>query len=127
MSGERYNDGKARFDLIPKQALWELAILFTEGAKKYPTDRNWEEGLSYSTYIAAIYRHLIKFECSESFDEETNIHHLIAVAWNAMCLYTTDQWVKESRLDGKFDDRGSNHQLDFWREAHFQPRPEEKK
>jgi len=125
MSGKRYNKGKAPFDLIPKKALWELALLFLEGGRKYPDDRNWEEGLPYSTYISAIYRHLIKFECGEDIDGETRIHHLIAVAWNAICLYMTQHWVKiVGRLGIELDDRGINHMESFWKDEHFKSRPE---
>lgn len=124
MNGTRHNNGKARLDLIPPQALWELGMLYTEGAKKYPSDRNWEEGLPYSTYIAAIHRHLIKFQCGEEHDMETNIHHLIAIAWNAIGLYMTHTWVKLKKLTTDLDDRGNNDKDDFfWMVNHFKPRP----
>lgn len=116
MSAIRYDKGKPRFDLIPKQALWELAMLFSEGGKKYPSARNWEEGIPFSSYTSAIYRHMAKFECGEDYDGETNIHHLIAVVWNAICMYMTQKWHKDR------DDRGIRHFWDFWNEEHFKPR-----
>ena len=124
MSGVRHNNGKARLDLIPPQALWELGMLYTEGAKKYPSDRNWEEGLSYDVYIAAIYRHLLKFLCGEDCDQETDIHHLIAITWNAIGLYTTHHWVQDGTLPNDLDNRGKQHNEFFWNDPHFKPRPD---
>jgi hypothetical protein len=127
IGGIRYDSGKPRFDLIPKQALWELAMLFNEGAKKYPTARNWESGLPFSCYISAIYRHMIKFECGEDYDGETNIHHLIAVIWNATCMYMTQIWFKLGKYinlpKDKIDDRGERHFNEFWKLPHYKSRP----
>lgn len=85
--GLRYNDGKVRFDLLPPEALWELANLYTKGAIKY-ADRNWERGMSWGKCFASMMRHAWSFWRGEEIDEETGVHHMIAVAWNAFAIYT---------------------------------------
>lgn len=75
----------ARFDLIPKRALWLLAELFGRGAQKY-ADRNWERGYKWSLSFAALMRHLWLFWGGEDIDEETGVPHVINAAWHCLAL-----------------------------------------
>lgn len=75
----------ARFDLIPQDALWELAEHYGRGAQKY-SGRNWEKGYAWSLSFAALQRHLWAFWWREDNDEETGDPHLAAVAWHAFAL-----------------------------------------
>jgi len=77
----------ARFDLIPPDALWELAELYGAGSEKYE-DRNWEKGYPWSLSIAALGRHLAQFMDREDWDGETDSRHIIAVTWHALALAT---------------------------------------
>ena len=77
----------ARFDLLPVEALWEIAEHFGRGAEKY-ADRNWERGYKWSLSYAALMRHLTAWWGGEEFDEETGSHHLAAVGFHAMVLLT---------------------------------------
>lgn len=86
----RLDAGKARFDMIPPEALYALAELYAQGGVKYPMDggRGWERGMPWSKCFAPMMRHAWKFWRGEEFDEETGAHHMIAVAWNAFAIFT---------------------------------------
>lgn len=75
----------ARFDLIPPSSLFQLAELYGKGAIKYG-DRNWEAGYDYSKSFAALNRHLWKWWSGEDIDLETEMNHLVSVAWHAFSL-----------------------------------------
>lgn len=96
--GLRYNEGKARFDLLPPEALFALAEHYGVGASKYQ-DRNWERGMAWMKCFASMMRHAWAWARGEDFDPETGTHHMIAVAWNAIAIF-----VYHSRQVGN-DDR----------------------
>jgi hypothetical protein len=83
--GTKYDNDKARFDLIPPHPLYQVAELFAMGAKKYD-DRNWEKGLAWGRVFAAMMRHAWKWWMGEEYDEENGQHHLTSVAWCALVL-----------------------------------------
>jgi hypothetical protein len=83
--GLRYDLGKARYDLVPADALHELVMVYTAGAGKY-ADRNWELGMNWSRCFASLLRHAWAFWRGEDYDPELNRHHMAMVAWNAMAL-----------------------------------------
>lgn len=83
--GKRYDVGKLRYDLIPVDALKELALVYSKGAEKY-ADRNWEKGMSWSRVIGPLMRHLEAFRRGEIIDQETGCRHMAQVAWNALAL-----------------------------------------
>lgn len=92
MKAQKFDNEKPRPELIPPHALMELAKLYQMGAKKYG-DRNWEialgteDGLSEDRIRGAMMRHLLLSNMGIDLDEETQIDHLIAVAWNAFALW----------------------------------------
>ena len=79
-------DGKLRWELMPLQTLEEIVKIYTFGAEKYGPDtwQNLEGG--YDRYKAALLRHLVSYEKGETFDEESGIHALAHMAWNAIAL-----------------------------------------
>lgn len=77
----------ARFDLLPYDALWQVAEQYGRGAEKYAS-RNWEKGYDWGLAHAALQRHLAQFWNGEDVDEETGGLHLAAVAWHALALLT---------------------------------------
>lgn len=97
-AGRKFDDGKARYDLIPAGPLHALAGVFTLGAAKYGA-RNWEKGLDYGRLFAAMMRHAWAWWRREQFDPEDGQHHLASVAWCALCLME----LERTRLD--HDDR----------------------
>ncbi|GAC1500211.1 MAG: hypothetical protein NVS1B6_06420 [Steroidobacteraceae bacterium] len=88
--GLRFNEGKARYDLIPPEALDALAEHYGRGALKY-ADRNWERGMGWGKCFASLMRHGWAWMRGEDCDPETGSHHMIAVAWNAIALFTYHQ------------------------------------
>lgn len=96
--GLRYNIGKLRYDLFEPHAMEELAKVFTKGAEKYAA-RNWEKGMKWSSVMASLKRHIAKFEKGEDIDDESRLHHMAHVAWNALAL------VSFSRYHPQYDDR----------------------
>lgn len=81
----RFDTGKMRFDLLPPEALVELARIYTMGAIKYD-DNNWRKGMDWSKCIGSLERHLNKWKAGQSLDKDTGCHHLAQVAWNALTL-----------------------------------------
>lgn len=86
----------ARFDLIPQDALWEVAEHYGRGARKY-ADRNWEKGYAWSLSIAALLRHLSAFIQRNDYDDDPSLYedgedvsalHITAVLWHALALTT---------------------------------------
>lgn len=85
-TGAKKGVKKARFSLIPADALWALAEHFGAGANKYG-DRNWEKGYNWTKTLDALERHLNQMKMGEWRDVETGSAHIIAVAWHAFVLY----------------------------------------
>lgn len=88
--GLRYNTGKIQHDLLPAWAMNEVAKLFTAGAEKY-AKHNWRKGMSWSTVIGSLKRHLNAFERGVDFDKEflekgDKIYHAAQIATNALFL-----------------------------------------
>lgn len=84
-SALRFDSGKLRMDLLPPDAISELAKVYTFGAQKY-ADRNWEKGMSWSRVVASLLRHTFSWMAGETYDPESGIHHMAHVAWNALTL-----------------------------------------
>lgn len=74
-AGRKDDHGKARFDLLPSDALAAFAQVVTVGAAKYG-DRNWEAGMNWGRMYAAAQRHLNAFWSGEDDDPETGLPHL---------------------------------------------------
>jgi hypothetical protein len=90
--GVKYDEGKARMDLVPPEAIFALGTILGDGAKKYE-ERNWERGMDWGRVYGACLRHLLAWwggrgPVSRSFlfgdlDPETKRSHL----WHAFaCL-----------------------------------------
>lgn len=81
----RDDGGKARFDLLPADALEELARVYAQGAKKYAPD-NWALGMSWRRCLGSLLRHAFKWSSGEDIDKESGCHHAAHIAWNALTL-----------------------------------------
>ena len=66
-SGMRFNQGKLRYDLVHPKAHEDMVDVLTYGATKYKS-RNWEAGLSWTSIIASLKRHLAAIEAGEDYD-----------------------------------------------------------
>jgi len=75
LGGVKFDDGKTRWDLLPWDALEEIAKVMTFGAKKYG-DRNWEKGIAYGRLIRAAVGHITSWAMRRDVDSETGLSHL---------------------------------------------------
>lgn len=87
--GLRYDAGKTRWDLLPFDALHEVAKVSTVGSIKY-APRNWERGMAWSKMVACAMRHLFARMTGERLDPETGLPHTAHFAWNALSLLAYD-------------------------------------
>lgn len=78
--GVKFDQGKARYELIPPEMDRAMAEILTSGAAKYG-DRNWEAGLAYGRVYGALRRHQEAWWAGEEKDPETGKSHL----WHAAC------------------------------------------
>lgn len=83
--GVKYDENKVRFDLLPPGPMFEVAKVYTIGAKKY-ADRNWELGIQWGRVFAAMMRHAWNWWRGERHDPQDGQHHLASVVWCALAL-----------------------------------------
>lgn len=73
--GIKHDQDKNRVDLLPFDAVNEVAKVYTFGAKKY-AERNWEAGMNYSRLFGACMRHMWAWFMGEDKDPESGLTHL---------------------------------------------------
>lgn len=83
--GKRFNNGKLRYDLVQPKAHEDMVEVLTDGAMKY-TERNWERGMSWTTVLQSLKRHIAAFEKGEDFDPESGKLHMAHAACNVHFL-----------------------------------------
>lgn len=81
----RANQGKTQWELMPTEALEEVAKVFTYGAQKYDPD-NWRKGFPWRSVFGSGMRHMQSWLSGEDFDEESGLHHLAHAACNMLFL-----------------------------------------
>lgn len=84
-SGTKLDTGKLRHDLLPPDAMGEVARIFTFGAEKY-ADRNWEKGMDWGRVYAAQQRHMMAFWGGEMYDPETGMLHTAHATFGTLVL-----------------------------------------
>jgi len=82
----KFDDGKARYDLIPGDALEALAQIYTYGCIKYD-DNNWRKGFKWGRVFGALMRHSWAFWRGEDIDPESGMHHMAHAMWQCATLY----------------------------------------
>lgn len=75
LSGKKFDGGKIRYDLLPRELLEGISEGLAFGAAKYG-DYNWAGGIKYSRCFAALMRHLWAWWSGEECDPESGISHL---------------------------------------------------
>ncbi len=91
-------EGKGRMDLMPTRALFEVAKIFEEGAKKYDTN-NWMKGIPLSRFFDSGMRHAYKYLRGDR-DEP----HDAMACWNFLCLIDTRMRIEEGLLPESLND-----------------------
>lgn len=99
-TGQKFDAGKPRPELIPPSAITAAAQVFAFGAEKYD-DRNWELGISYGRLYGALQRHLNAFWNGEQLDPESGEPH---TAHALCCLMMLHEHAVNHRY-AEWDDR----------------------
>lgn len=74
--GNKYDEDKPRWDLLPIKPATEIIRVLTFGSRKYG-DNNWKHVESPKRrYYAAALRHLTAWADGERHDPESGYHHL---------------------------------------------------
>lgn len=83
----KYDEGKARLDLIPPEILEVIAKVYGMGAIKYEPN-GWRDPATfdYSRLYSAGQRHRGEFWKGNDLDEESGLPHLAHSIWNDMAL-----------------------------------------
>lgn len=112
MGAKRDDNGKAPIDMIPYEALEQIALALKFGAEKYGT-YNFTEGLKYSRMLGPAERHLKKRNWVSKNDEESGLNHLAHVGANIVMLLwhelkrpdLDDTYVKYKELKSDMENR----------------------
>lgn len=94
----RYNLGKPQWNLVDWDALIPMIRVLMYGATKY-SPNNWKKGLTYTSTMDSLMRHITAFSKGEDIDPESGEPHVGHILCNAMFLSYYYQFMKE------FDDR----------------------
>ena len=83
--GKKHDEGKPRWDLLPFDALDDVAAVLEFGARKY-ADRNWEKGMAWGRLLGAACRHLSAWARGTYLDSESGLPHLAHAACCVLML-----------------------------------------
>lgn len=99
----RFNEGKPDWSLMPLSALEEVVKVLQMGAKKYDKN-NWREGsgFNYTSVVASMMRHIVKYMDGIDVDDESKLHHMAHVACNALFLLYYSQHPDRYNNDDRF-------------------------
>ena len=96
--GEKFDNEKPRFSLLPKGVLSKVITVLEIGSKKYQKD-NWQHVEGAKTrYFDALHRHVDAWWSGERNDPETGQHHLAHAVCCAMFLMWFDDTEKENTI-----------------------------
>jgi dATP/dGTP diphosphohydrolase len=87
VTGGQKGQKPERFDLIPWDALEEVARVYGIGAKKYE-DHNWLKGYRWSLSFGAMMRHAALAIIGEDRDKESGCLHWAHACWHCLTLIT---------------------------------------
>lgn len=91
MVGQKFDNGKRRFSLIPSGVLTPITNVLEFGAKKY-SEGNWRNVPNARTrYFDAAHRHLDAWWSGESIDDETGESHLAHAICCLMFLLSAEK------------------------------------
>lgn len=97
--GVKFDDKKPAMGYLPPLALLEVGKAFSAGEKKYGP---WQyaNGLSIVRCISGALRHIFQFTSGETYDKETNTHHLACAVANL--LIGLNGILVDNNLDNRF-------------------------
>ena len=84
--------GKLDLTLVPRQIIWDIAVIREYGNKKYGSPDNWKE-VEPERYRAAAMRHMLAYlDDPDGVDEESGKEHLWHLACNIAFLCEMETW-----------------------------------
>lgn len=82
----KFDSGKPKITLVPRQIIWDIAEVREYGNKKYGSPDNWKN-VEPERYRDALCRHFLKYlDDPKSLDKESGIKHLKHMACNIAFL-----------------------------------------
>lgn len=98
-NGKKFDQDKIPMELLPTEALWEIAKVLKFGRDKYDA-WNWKKGMRWSRLAGAALRHLYAWLEREDKDPETNLSHLahlgccvlFLLTYEILGIGTDDRW-----------------------------------
>lgn len=108
VTGVKFDQSKAPLDLLPYEALEEIAKVLSAGERKYGT-ANWANGIHTRRLISAALRHIGQFNAGQDYDQETETLHLANAACNLLFAIWMmkrrpefdNRWIKTVKLEGE--------------------------
>ena len=85
--GIKYDEGKVMVELVPFEAVEDLALIYEYGIQKGYPRNNWKKGMRWGRVFAACLRHLFAFWRKSDIDFESGRSHLLHALWNITTLY----------------------------------------
>lgn len=84
--------GKPDLTLVPRQIIWDIAVIREYGNKKYGDPDNWKT-VEPERYRAAAMRHMLAYlDDPAGVDEESGKEHLWHLACNIAFLCEMETW-----------------------------------
>ena len=84
--GQKHDQDKLRWDLLPVEEIEEIVKVLTYGVKKYEAN-SWQlVPNAIERYYAALLRHIVDWRKGEDLDEESKLKHLSHAATNIIFL-----------------------------------------
>lgn len=101
MTGNKFDGGKSRLDLIPPNALEEVGHVLAYGAEKYG-QYNYLGGMAWTRLAGAILRHTYAWLRGEDLDPESGLSHISHAA--ASCLMLLEYIKRGKGEDDRYCD-----------------------
>ena len=103
--GKKYDSGKSMVGTLCQifpRALLGIGQVIEFGTHKYPKPDNWKlvDG-AFTRYQNSLMRHYLKFLCGQEKDDETDILHLIHMAWNSLAILELYLMEHSKEYDGQ--------------------------
>jgi hypothetical protein len=93
------SNGRGDFSLLPFEVIWDDAIHYEQGAKKY-APRNFEKGIPFSKCFSSAIRHMIQFWMGDKSE-----NHLAAARWHMAALSFYLKRIDDGTIPASLDDR----------------------
>lgn len=91
--GLKFDQDKPPLDLLPMEALLQVADVLKDGAKKYGRN-NWQKGMRWTRLLGGALRHLFAWGKGEDTDPETGRSHLAHAACCVLFLMSYQTYQK---------------------------------